>query len=275
MFDTSNVTKEKVIRCKAPLTMEQLRMGIEDPEILYVIDYAGSVGYEGKKLLVYLSNLAINCDIEFSEKVTYEQRAELMLEYMNLKSILRAPVLAISAATILTALKGIDDFYLSVANPMFDKEEVVQFMTDNQILVNQWRIFMDSMVVFTMMTSQEFLKENGNFEEVEIPNTDQTYLRCTEPEKFFPVIDDENVIGKNFTNLFYIPTFMEYFYSVPGTTYYYFKKQFEEYMFNQQNLFHYFFLPGNPLPSIFQIMGTADYDVTKLSEEMDALESQI
>lgn len=273
MFDTSAIPAEKVIHCKAPLTMEQLRMGIEDPEIFYVINYAESVGYEGRKLLVYLSNLAINCDIQFSDAVTYEQRAELMLEYMNLKSILRVPVLAVAAATLLTALKGIDDFYLSVVKPMFDKDEIIQFLTDNQILVNQWRIFMDSMVVFTMMTNQDFLRENGNYKEVEIPNTDQTYLLCTEPEKFFPVIDDENVIGKNFTNLFYIPAFMEYFYSVPGSTFYYFKKQFEEYMFNQQNLFHYFFLPGNPLPTIFQVMGTADYDVSKLAEEMDALES--
>ena len=255
MFNLSLSDPSKLIETIAPISMENLQKSFSDNEVAFVIDYENSL-MKGRQLLVYLGNLEVPCDIKFSDKVTKTERFDLLVEYMNFRNLIGCETLAITVATVLTAIKDIDDFYHVVENPMLDHLEIVEFIQEHQILVNTWRVFMDSMLVFTMCSSKKFVEAFGD------------------PKQHYPNVDDANIVGNNVVQLFDIPMFLELYYSVPGTEFYYFTKQFEDYMFAAQNLFYYFFVEGNPLPMILEMMGSVEYNVEDLEASLTEQEQK-
>ncbi|MNV22493.1 hypothetical protein D3C71_1134690 [compost metagenome] len=68
---------------------------------------------------------------------------------------------------------------------------------------------------------------------------------------------------------------MELYFSVPGTRFYYFVKQFEDYMFAGQNLFFHFMKDTNPLPAIVEAMGSVEYETEDfLNQAIEQTERQ-
>lgn len=255
MFDLSNKTPAQLIETPAPISMENLQKSFSDEALAFIVDYETSA-LKGKQLLVYLSNLEIPCDLKVSRDIPKQERFDLIAEYMSFRNLLGCPSLALTVGSILTAAKDIDDFYHNIENPILDAEEIIEFIMDNQIMVSKWVIFMDSMIVYTMKASQGFTDAFGNAKEQ------------------YENIDDEHVVGNNFVQLFDIPQFMELFFSVPGQRFFYFTKQFEDYMFGGQNLFFHFMKETNPLPMIFDAMGTAEYDPIAMLEQAARYEAQ-
>ncbi|MNR87699.1 hypothetical protein D3C72_185980 [compost metagenome] len=256
MFDLSTKTPAQIIETPAPISMENLQKSFADDQLAFVIDYETSV-LKGKQLLVYLSNLEIPCDIKISQNVTKEERFALIAEYMSFRNILGCASLALTVGTILTAAKDIDDFYHNVENPILNADEIIEFIMDNQIMVSKWVVFMDSMIVFTMLANQNYVKAFGS------------------PAEKYENIDDDAAVGNNFIHLFDIPQFMELYFSVPGTRFYYFVKQFEDYMFAGQNLFFHFMKDTNPLPAIVEAMGSVEYETEDfLNQAIEQTERQ-
>lgn len=241
MFDLTSKTPAQLIDTPAPISMENLQKSFTDENLAFIIDYEASV-LKGKQLLVYLSNLEIPCDLKVSQSVPKEERFALIAEYMSFRNLLGCPSLALTVGTILTAAKDIDDFYHNVENPILSAEEIVEFIMDNQIMVSKWVIFMDSMIVFTLLANQKFINAFGS------------------PKDKYENVEDDTAVGNNFVQLFDIPQFMELYFSVPGERFYYFTKQFEDYMFAGQNLFFHFMKETNPLPAIVETMGMVEYE---------------
>ncbi len=255
MFDLTNKTAAQLIETSAPISMEHLQKSFTDENIAFVIDYETSL-LKGKQLLVYLSNLEVPCDIKIGPNVSKEERFALLIEYMNFRNLLGCPSLALTVGTILTAAKDIDEFYHKVENPILSADEIIEFIMENQIVVSKWVILMDSMIVYTMSSSKGYVAAFGD------------------PKETFENIDDEQAVGNNFVQLFDIPQFMELFFSVPGQRFYYFTKQFEDYMFAGQNLFFHSMKSTNPLPLIFEAMGTVEYDPVTFLEQASQYEAQ-
>lgn len=255
MFDLASRPEDKIIETAAPISMENITKAIKDTEVALLIDYEKSL-MKGRQLLVYLSNLNVACDIKFSEAVTKQERFDLIVEYMNFRNLIGCESLAVTVATILGAIKGIDAIYYVVQNPVLKHDEIEEFIGQNKDLVNTWRILMDSMIVFTMAVSKKFKEAFGD------------------PKYQYPVIDDANIVGNNFVQLFSLPVFLEQYYSVPGQHFYYFTKQFEEYMYATNNLYCHFMVEGNPLPTILEMMGSVEYDVEDLIKSFEENEAK-
>ncbi len=256
MIDFTRKSDAEIVRSPAPLKFEDVQQLLTDENKVAIIDYETST-MRGRQLLVYLSNLGLNYDIAISDKVTKEERFELLREYMEFHNQVELPTLVYTVAAVLTAIKGIDDFYLELDSPMLSKEEVIEFIQENQILVSKWMVLMDSMIVYAMKASNTFQDAFGD------------------PKYKYPHIDDERAVGKNFIYLFALPMFMELYYSVPGTRFYYFTKQFEEPMFAFQHLFYYFWKPGNPLIPSLEALGFEHYNVGDLTAAYDADEAKV
>jgi len=256
MLNLNTKTPEQIIETTAPISMENLQLAMTDPEIAIIIDYANST-LRGKQLLTYLSNLALPFDVKITSEVSKDERFELVREYMSMNGLLGAPSLVLTVGSILTALKGNDDFYKGLRNPVLNADEIIEFIKENQKMVSKWKIVMDSMIVYAMKASKKFQDAFGD------------------PKLKYENIDDETAIGKNFVHLFDVAIFMEEFFKVPGNKFYYFTKQFEDYMFAQQNLFYYFMKPSNPLPASLESIGSDHYNVGDLIKEYDEIEARL
>lgn len=256
MYDLSNKEAALIRETVAPIAMELLHEGFSNPEIAYLVDYDNSV-LRGKGLLTYLSNLDVTCDLKVTDKTPLDERKALVLEYMNSRNIIKCASLAITVGTILTAIKNIGDFYDVIENPILNKDEIIEFIQENIVVVNRWRVLMDSMVVYTMCISKKYKEAFGD------------------PKDQMHVISDDKAIGNNFVNLFSLPYFLELYYSVLGNECHYFEKQFEDYMFEGKNLYYWFMRPGNPLPAILEAMGTVEYNTDELVNGVLAAEAAL
>jgi len=244
MYDIFDKDESLIRSTTAPIGMDDLKEGFTNPDIVFLIDYDKSV-MRGKQILTYLSNLDVPCDIKFGPETTTAERKELILEYMKLRNLVKCPSLALTVGTILTAIKNIGDFYDVIGNPVLNKDEIIEFIEENKLLVNQWRVVMDSMIIYTLSINTKYREAFGD------------------PKDQFHQIDDDKAIGNNFVNLFSLPFFLECYYSVLGEECHYFTKQFEDYMFEGKNLYYWFMRPGNPLPAILETMGTVEYNTNE------------
>lgn len=256
MLDIVTLDPTLVRRVSAPIDMESLKEGFENPDIAFLIEYDKSK-LKGGNLLTYLANLDVRCDVIVSQEIPKEERFELMRAYMEQRLIVKAQSLAIAAATILTAIKNIGDFYQVIESPMFTRDEIIEFIEANTVLVNKWRIFMDSMIVYALSINKKYVEAFGD------------------PRYQYPAVDDDKAIGNNFVNLFSISYFMELYYSKLGGQYFYFVKQFDEYMFERNNLFHWFMVESNPLPGVVEAMGQVEYDIHDVLREVEELEKSV
>ena len=66
MLSIPTVDYDKVISCTAPIQLDDLKKYFTDKSLNFHINYTDSV-LQDKKLLVYLSNLGVPCDIVLSD----------------------------------------------------------------------------------------------------------------------------------------------------------------------------------------------------------------
>ncbi len=232
----------------APLSMELVKEQFENKEMTFVINYKESE-LQGKNLLVYISNLELNCEIDF-HSCSFDKREELIKEFLNVNCINNINSLRLNAAHIILEFMGVD-FSEEILNPAFSKSEIQIFIKNNKETLEKWKTFLQSTMVYNL-TSVSAVNEEYKFDQI------------------FETVDDPFYIGRNVVTLLSIPTFMERVYSIPvEQELFYFKQQFEECMFKGESLFYYFCNEANTPFLIYNMLLTGDMSI----EELEAIKT--
>ena len=199
----------KVIETKAPIDIDNIKKFFVDKSIFYLIDYKKS-DLKGGKLLTYLSNLDLPCDIKNIDD-------ELILEYFNSISLVNIKSLENVAMQILFEYKGLikDKIYSS-------------FINANKQVVEKWIEKLESLRLYNM-----YIVNNNEF---------------TNYVKSFPRDENKELNGINFISLLKREEFF-LFYSkkAEDKKLKYFVNYFDDYMFKGKNLFEYWANEKNPL----------------------------
>ena len=114
----------KIVNTTAPIQIEDLKKYFSDNEVVFFIDYKNS-SLKGKKLLIYLGNLDIPCDINF-ENSNNEEINEIISEYLNLPSLVNIPILEKITIQLLFEKKNI---FLEKNKELIEK---------NNVILNEW-----------------------------------------------------------------------------------------------------------------------------------------
>ena len=234
MLSILTTDNDKVISCTAPIQLDDLKKYFTDKSLNFHINYTDST-LQDKKLLVYLSNLGVPCDIIFSDDFSFEERADLLGQYMTLPLVIEVPILNLAASLVVFKAKGynIEDAY---PHPYFSEQEVNTFLTDYDNIVQKWIKFLDSCTIYAQkclpeLNSREFLTDG-----VEI-------------------LSDREYVGYSIVKLFSLSFFFNNYYKKSLGPLAYFEIQFEDYMFQGKNLYHYFASKNNILLPLLRILG--------------------
>ena len=234
MLSIPTVDNDKIISCTAPIQLDDLKKYFTDKSLNFHINYTNSV-LQDKKLLVYLSNLGVPCDIILSDTFSFEERSNLLKQYMMLPLIIDVPLLNLAASLVIFKAKGynIEDAY---PNPYFSEQEVNKFLIAYDDMIQKWIKFLDSCTIYAQkcipeLNSKEFLV--GGIE----------------------IISDREYVGYSIVKLFSLSFFFHNYYKKPLGSLAYFEIQFEDYMFQGKNLYHYFASKNNILLPLLRILG--------------------
>ena len=204
-----------IIKTIAPIAIEDLKKYFVDKSIIYNIDYTNSK-IKGTKLLTYISNLDIPCDITFNDK---NEKEELLKEYLNSSVLCSIPSLEIQTIKLLLEYKeiGIE------INPILYKN----FIEDNLEIIKKWEGILDSLTLYNMYIvnspeMQEFVKG-------------------------FPEDNTDDLTGINFLSLLKHEDFFMFYNKIDQSNLKFYSTYFNNYMFKAKNLFSYWANENNPL----------------------------
>ena len=199
------------IKTVAPIAIEELKKYFVDNTINYVIDYANST-IKGAKLLTYLSNLDLPCDIEFTDDA---EKLEILKEYFN--------------SPLIVKIKSLEDLALSVLYEAkrFEDNGMNEFIEKNTEIVQQWLSVCDSLTLFNMYSvDHEEMKEFA---------------------QSFPLDETDSTRGINFVSLLDHEEFYGLYAVIAQDSLKFYKTYFNSYMFKGKNLYHYWANQNNPM----------------------------
>ena len=203
-----------IIKTIAPISIEDLKKYFLDKSITYNIDYTNSK-LKGSKLLTYISNLDIPCNITFNDK---NEQEELLKEYLNSPVLCSIPSLEILTINLLLEYKEID-----IENLISYKN----FIIDNLEIIKQWESKLDSLTLYNM-----YIVNSPEMQEF---------------AKGFPEDGTEELTGINFLSLLKYEPFYIYYSKIKQSNLKFYTKYFNEYMFKGKNLYEYWATENNPL----------------------------
>jgi len=200
-----------IIETKAPIAIDDLKKHFTEKDVSYLIDYKQSE-LKGEKLLTYLSNLDLPCDLK---NVDYD----LLKDYFHSTSIIKVKQLEEMAIDVLHQYKHVNgNTYNGPAS---------KFISENLEIVEKWVKKLDSLSLFNM-----YIIEKDAFKDyVEGHPKDET----------------NDLEGVNFISILKNTRFFEYYGKVDEKNLTYYPKYFKEYMFRGKNLFEYWANPNNPM----------------------------
>lgn len=207
-----------------PLTDEQLIQYIQNTDKVYDIQYSKTLNDNS---LIYLANLNIKCNLICK---TQEELNEALLSYMKLQTLCTIKNFEkyIVKIILIHNKLNLEDFC-----PELTINQCLNFINNNIDIINRYEQFLDSLYYYIIYKCLN-ITDKFNFQ-----NT--------------PIIEDRDYVGVNIVNLFYIKELMMYFFIKNKTKQYNFKYQFEEYMFNNDNL--YFYLADSKFPLLSFLEG--------------------
>jgi len=203
-----------IINTIAPIAIEDLKKYFLDKSITYNIDYTNSK-IKGVKLLTYISNLDIPCNISFNDK---NEQEELLKEYLNSSALCSIPSLEILTINLLLEYKEIH-----IENLMPYKN----FITDNLEIIKQWESKLDSLTLYNM-----YIVNSPEMQEF---------------AKGFPEDNTGELVGINFLSLLKHENFYIYYSKIKESNLKFYTKYFNEYMFKGTNLYSHWANESNPL----------------------------
>jgi hypothetical protein len=203
-----------LLNVSAPISIDELKKYFLDKNISYVINYKESK-IQGKKLLTYLSNLEIPCDIDFTG-CSEEEFFEILKEYFETHLLVEINQLETAAISCLLAKKKI-----------IESEILSKFIEDNFDLLSQWESRLDSLTLYNLWT----LNSDELKEWVESHPTDNA--------------DTSNYV--NFVNVLKHEDFYQYYNNIDVSNLKNYKYIFNEYCFKGKNLYNYWSVKENPM----------------------------
>jgi hypothetical protein len=203
-----------IVETIAPIAIEDLKKYFVDKSTLYIIDYSKSQIKE-QKLLTYLSNLEIPCDIDLS-KLDASEMYELLKAYMETTVIVNLLSLELLIIDVLKEAKGLNK-----------KEVHKEFISANKELIDSWISKLDSLTLYNM-----YAINNDEF---------QAFA------KQFPEDVDRSLNGINFISLLKNPHFYDFYKKIETDKLKFYTNYFNDYMFKGKNLYHYWANQNNPL----------------------------
>lgn len=201
-----------IIETTAPIKIEELKKYFLDKNTFYQIDYNNSQ-IQGKKLLTYLSNLDVPCDITVD---MYSQEGkELLKEYLNFPLLTNIPSLEEKTIQLLLQCKGVADYGFS------------EFIKDNHETLDKWIQILDSLLYFNTYCIN-----------------DDKYKSQIENSKSF---EEDFIIGVNFVSLLKHESFYDFYINVNPKNFKYHRSYFNDYLFKGKNLFAFWANANNPI----------------------------
>lgn len=197
-----------------PISIEDLKKYFTDKSVYYIINYKDSK-LKGAKLLTYLSNLDIACDIDLSN-LTQQETYELLDEYLKTSMIVNIPSLEFLTMDVLKECKGLT-------------AEVTHrdFILEHKDLLQTWITKLDSLTLFNMSVISD-----NHFEEF---------------TKQFPTSEDQDLIGVNFVSLLKHQEFYDFYKKIDTTNLKFYTRYFKDYMFKGKSLYSFWANENNPL----------------------------
>lgn len=197
----------------APISIENLKKYFTDKTTFFVINYKES-SLKGSKLLTYLSNLDIPCDID-CKGCEQEEVYDLIKEYLNSTMIVNIPSVEQAVTSILLQAKGMINIYDGM------------FIEENRDIINKWIVKLESLTVYNMhIVSGDKFKE---FVDV------------------FERDDSDDLIGINFVSLLKNDYFYEFYGTVDQKNLKFYNHYFNDYMFKGKNMYSFWANENNPM----------------------------
>jgi hypothetical protein len=203
-----------VIKTIAPISLENLKVYFSDKSTRYLIDYKNSKLQE-QKILTYLSNLDLNCDIEI-EDFKDPVNAKLLQTYFASTTLVNIPTLERAAMSVLFEYKG-----------LIEPGHFSDFIKENLELVKSWVQKLDSLVLFNTFTI------NDEAAKQEVRN--------------YPEDDTDSVQGINWVSLLKNQEFFYFYQILDVSNLRYYSRYFSENIFKGRNLYSFWATEQNPM----------------------------
>jgi hypothetical protein len=201
----------KLIETTAPISLEELKLFFNDKNITYMVHYEDST-LQGPKLLTYLSNLEIPCDIGFTTQDGFD---EMTKAYLEANIIVNIPILKERVVNLLLQMKGLLEL----------KEK--EFIDANVDILKDWAKKLDALTLYNLYTvNSSEIKE---------------YVES------HPEDDTKDLTGINWVSLLDVEKFFRFYGNVIPEHKVYYKSYFNEYMFKGKNLYSYWANENNPM----------------------------
>ena len=203
-----------VIKTIAPISLDDLKVYFSDKSTRYLIDYKNSKLQE-QKILTYLSNLDLNCDIDI-EDFNDADNAKLLQTYFGSTTLVNIPTLERAAMGVLFEYKG-----------LIQPGYFANFIKENLELVKSWVQKLDSLVLFNTYT----INDEAAKQEV----------------KNYPEDDTDSVQGINWVSLLKNEEFFYFYQILDVSNLRYYSRYFSESMFKGRNLYSFWATEKNPM----------------------------
>lgn len=200
-----------IIETTAPISIENLKKYFTDKSIVYLIDYENS-SLKGAKLLTYLSNLDLPCDIKLSNtKVDWD----LLTDYLHSPMITNLISIEQKIIEILMEYKG------------FINADNKEFIKQNEKILNKWVSKLDSLTVYNM-----YMVNSQQFKDFALSHTEDS---------------SDELTGVNFISLLKHRHFYSFYSKIKKENLKFYSKYFNDYMFKGKSLFSFWANENNPL----------------------------
>ncbi len=215
-----------IVETIAPIPIDNLKKYFTDKTTVFIINYKES-SLKGSKLLTYLSNLDIPCDIKF-EGCTNEECYDLIKEYLHSTMIVNINSLERAVISILHQRKQL--------TPLLDE----QFIKDNSGIIDKWISKLESLSLYNM-----YIVGDDKF---------KSFVDGFDKD------DTTELTGVNFISLLKNEYFYSFFANTDSTNLKFYTHYFNDYMFKGKNIYSYWANENNPL--FLLTYGIADGMVT-------------
>ena len=202
-----------IVETVAPISIEDLKKYFADKTTFFLINYKDS-SLKGAKLLTYLSNLDIPCDISVNG-CSEEECYSLIKEYLHTTMLVNVPSLEKAVTHILHQFKELQ--------PLQDK----QFIEDNKEILSKWVSKLESLSLYNMyiVGDESFKSFVDGFEK------DET----------------DELVGINFISLLKNNDFYSFYGNTDQRNLKFYTHYFNDYMFKGKNMYSYWANDNNPM----------------------------
>lgn len=228
-----------IVQTSAPIKLEDLKKYFEDKSTVFIIDYTSS-SIKAEKLLIYISNLDIPCDIKFND---ISEISELLSVYLDSSFIVKLPILEKTTISLL------------LQNKQLVEPTDIELLTALKPKLDAWTEKLDSLPLFNLyVINDEQIKQWVTSEHTEETTADLKGIN------FVSLLDNED---------FY------FFYQTISNNPKYYSKLFNDYMFKGRNLFSFWANENNPMFLLTHAIATGDKELQQYTTSVKTADKEI